>query len=81
LEELQLEKIFPLLSIQIGGIFEQNIINFKSFGGFYFAQLYTNNVILASNDIQFKFNKNYFISGNFSFANLSNDINLKMQLK
>ena len=62
---------------RLGGIFEQNIINFKSFGGFYFAQLNTNNVVLASNDLQFKFNKNYFISGNFTFANLSEDINFK----
>ncbi|MFP3596517.1 patatin-like phospholipase family protein [Chryseobacterium sp. SIMBA_029] len=62
---------------RLGGIFEQNMINFKSFGGFYFAQLNTNNVVLASNDLQFKFNKNYFISGNFTFANLSEDINFK----
>lgn len=62
---------------RLGGIFEQNIINFRSFGGFYFAQLNANNVILASNDLQFKFNKNYFINGNFTFANLSEDINFK----
>jgi NTE family protein len=62
---------------RLGGIFEQNIINFRSFGGFYFAQLNANNVILASNDLQFKLNKNYFISGNFTFANLSEDINFK----
>jgi NTE family protein len=66
---------------RLGGIFEQNMINFKSFGGFYFAQLNTNNVILISNDLQFKFNKNYFISGNFSFANLSDDINFEDAVK
>lgn len=62
---------------RLGGIFEQNLVNFKSFGGFYFAQLNANNVILVSNDVQFKFNKNYFLSGNFSFANLSNDISFE----
>jgi len=62
---------------RLGGIFEQNLINFKSFGGFYFAQLNANNVILVSNDVQFKFNKNYFLSGNFSFANLSDDISFE----
>lgn len=62
---------------RLGGIFEQNLVNFKSFGGFYFAQLNANNVILVSNDVQFKFNKNYFLSGNFSFANLSDDISFK----
>ncbi|UWX59896.1 patatin-like phospholipase family protein [Chryseobacterium oranimense] len=66
---------------RLGGIFEQNIVNFRSFGGFYFAQLNTNNVILISNDIQFKFNKNYFLSGNFSFANLSDDINFEDTVK
>ncbi|MCW3160696.1 patatin-like phospholipase family protein [Chryseobacterium oryctis] len=66
---------------RLGGIFEQNIVNFKTFGGFYFAQLNTNNIILISNDIQFKFNKNYFVSGNFSFANLSNDISFEDAVK
>lgn len=66
---------------RLGGIFEQNLINFKSFGGFYFAQLNANNVVLVSNDLQFKFNKSYFISGNFSFANLSDDINFEETVK
>ncbi|MBK1894754.1 patatin-like phospholipase family protein [Chryseobacterium paridis] len=66
---------------RLGGIFEQNVVNFKSFAGFYFAQLNTNNVVLVSNDLQFKFNKNYFISGNFSFANLSNDITFENAAK
>ncbi|MBT2621484.1 MULTISPECIES: patatin-like phospholipase family protein [Chryseobacterium] len=66
---------------RLGGIFEQNVVNFKSFAGFYFAQLSTNNVILISNDLQFRFNKNYFISGNFSFANLSNDITFEDAVK
>ncbi|KMQ69756.1 patatin [Chryseobacterium sp. FH2] len=66
---------------RLGGIFEQNIANFKTFGGFYFAQLNTNNVVLISNDLQFKFNKNYFISGNFSFANLSDDLSFEDAVK
>lgn len=62
---------------RLGGVFEQNMINFKTFNGFYFAQLNANNVILASNDIQFKFYKNFFLIGNFSFANLSDDISFE----
>ena len=62
---------------RLGGIFEQNIANFKTFNGFYFAQLNSNNVALISNDIQFKFYKNFFLSGNFSFANLSDDISFE----
>lgn len=66
---------------RLGGIFEQNVINFKTFNGFYFAQLNSNNVALISNDIQFKFNKNFFLSGNFSFANLSDDISFEDAVK
>ncbi|WP_073295137.1 patatin-like phospholipase family protein [Chryseobacterium polytrichastri] len=66
---------------RLGGVFEQNMVNFKSFAGFYFSQLNSNNVILISNDLQFKFEKNYFLSGNFSFANLSNDITFEDAVK
>lgn len=66
---------------RLGGIFEQNMINFKSFSGFYFAQLNSNNTVLISNDLQFKFNKNYFLTGNFSFANLSDDISFEDAVK
>ncbi|MDQ1160069.1 NTE family protein [Chryseobacterium sp. SORGH_AS 447] len=75
------ENLPEFYKYRLGGIFEQNIINFRSFSGFYFAQLSTNNVILISNDLQFKFNKNYFLSGNFSFANLSNDISFEDTVK
>ncbi|KAA0129848.1 patatin [Chryseobacterium sp. SN22] len=75
------ENLPEFYKYRLGGIFEQNIVNFRSFSGFYFAQLNTNNVILASNDLQFKFNKNYFLSGNFSFANLSNDISFEDAVK
>lgn len=66
---------------RLGGIFEQNVVNFRSFPGFYFGQLNSNNVVLICNDLQFKFNKNYFISGNFSFANLSDDISFEDAVK
>ncbi|RZJ44469.1 MAG: patatin, partial [Chryseobacterium sp.] len=66
---------------RLGGIFEQNVVNFKTFNGFYFAQLNSNNVALISNDIQFKFYKNFFLSGNFSFANISNDISFEDTVK
>lgn len=66
---------------RLGGIFEQNVINFKGFGGFYFAQLATNNILMASNDLQFRFNKNYFITGTFTFANLSDSISVEQAVK
>ena len=66
---------------RLGGIFEQNLVNFKTFSGFYFAQLNTNNVIYASNDIQYKISKSFFLSGNFTFANLSDDISFEDAVK
>ncbi|MDC8106009.1 patatin-like phospholipase family protein [Chryseobacterium sp. B21-037] len=75
------ENLPEFYKYKLGGIFEQNVVNFRSFAGFYFAQLSTNNVVLVSNDLQFKLNKNYFISGNFSFANLSNDITFENAAK
>lgn len=71
------ENLPQFYQYRLGGIFEQNIVNFRSFSGFYFGQLNSNNVALISNDLQFKFSKNYFISGNFSFANLSDDISFE----
>lgn len=75
------ENLPQFYQYSLGGIFEQNLVNFRSFSGFYFGQLSTNNVILISNDVQFKFNKNYFISGNFSLANLSDDISFEDAVK
>lgn len=75
------ENLPQFYQYRLGGIFEQNVVNFKSFSGFYFGQLNTNNVVLVSNDLQFRFNKNYFISGNFSFANLSDDLTFEDAVK
>lgn len=75
------ENLPQFYQYRLGGIFEQNLVNFRSFSGFYFGQLSTNNVILVSNDVQFKLNKNYFISGNFSLANLSDDISFEDAVK
>jgi NTE family protein len=75
------ENLPQFYQYKLGGIFEQNIVNFRNFSGFYFGQLSTNNVVLISNDLQFKFNKNYFISGNFSLANLSDDISFEDAVK
>lgn len=66
---------------RIGGIFEQNLPNMRSFAGYHFAQLEDINVVMASNDIQYKFNKNYFLIGNFSIANLFDSIELDDSVK
>ncbi|MCG2792736.1 MAG: patatin-like phospholipase family protein [Weeksellaceae bacterium] len=62
---------------RLGGIFEQNIINFKRFSGYQLGLLNDNNVFVASNDFQFRFGKNYFLVGNFSIANLFDSIKFR----
>ncbi|KQR95233.1 patatin [Chryseobacterium sp. Leaf180] len=75
------EELPEYYQYRLGGIFGQNIINFKTFQGFYFAQLNTNNVALISNDLQYNIYKNFFLTGNFSFANLSNSITFEDAVK
>lgn len=66
---------------RIGGLFDQPIVNFKRFAGYQFASLADNNIFIASNDFQFRFDKNYFIVGNFSIANLFNSIKVEEAVK
>ena len=66
---------------RLGGIFEQNIVNFKRFAGFQFGLLNDNNIFLASNDFQLRFGKNYFFVGNFSIANLFDSIKFEDAVK
>ncbi|SHK26344.1 patatin-like phospholipase family protein [Epilithonimonas mollis] len=66
---------------RIGGLFEQPIVNFKRFGGYQFAALTDNNIFMASNDLQFRFNKNYFLTGNFSIANMFSSIKFEEAVK
>lgn len=66
---------------RLGGIFEQNLGNLRKFSGFQFGQIADNNIFLASNDLQYRFIKNYFISGNFSITNLFSSIKFKEAAK
>lgn len=66
---------------RIGGIFEQNIVNFKRFAGSQFGLLNDENVFMASNDFQLRFNKNYFLIGNFSIANMFSSIKFEDAVK
>lgn len=66
---------------KIGGIFEQSIVNYKRFAGYQFAALTDNNIFIASNDLQFRFNKNYFLIGNFSIANMFSSIKFEDAIK
>ncbi|WP_333851057.1 patatin-like phospholipase family protein [Epilithonimonas sp.] len=66
---------------RVGGIFEQPIANYKQFGGYQFASLNDNNIFMASNDLQLRINKNYFLIGNFSFANMFSSIKFDEAVK
>lgn len=60
----------------LGGIFGQNLGNFVSFPGYQLGQIKDNNILLASNDIQYSVSKNFFLIGTFSIANLFDNIRI-----
>ncbi len=68
--------VHTLYKYRIGGLFEQNLGNFASFGGYEFGALSANNMFIASNDFQIKVYKNYFLIPNISIANLFADIKI-----
>lgn len=55
---------------RLGGIFDQNLGNFFWFSGYELGQNSGNNLIGATNSLQFKIGKNYFISPMISLADL-----------
>lgn len=59
---------------RIGGIFTQNLGNFAQLQGYEFGQESAENLLTASNTIQYNVYKNYFLMANFSIANLFDDI-------
>ncbi|WP_417428066.1 patatin-like phospholipase family protein [Halpernia sp.] len=61
----------------IGGIFDQNLGNFVSFQGYQLGQISNDNILLASNNIQYSISKNFFLIGTFSIANLFDEIKVK----
>jgi NTE family protein len=68
------EDLNPYYKYQIGGIFKQNLGNFIRFAGHEFGSQNSNNLLIASNSLQFKAYKNYFLTTHINFANLFNDI-------
>lgn len=59
---------------RIGGIFDQNLGNFFKFQGYEFGQVSAENILTASNTLQYNVYKNYYLDANVSVANLFNDI-------
>lgn len=63
-----------LFQYRLGGIFEQDLPNFVSFGGYRFAQEFNTNILRISNDLQYRIFRNYYLIANFSTASLFNDL-------
>ncbi|MBC7555595.1 MAG: patatin-like phospholipase family protein [Chryseobacterium sp.] len=61
----------------LGGIFGQNLGNFVAFEGYQLGEVKNNNILLASNNIQYALSKNFFLIGSVSIANLFDDIKIK----
>jgi len=74
-------KIPEFYKYRIGGIFEQNLDNIISFGGYKIGQKANYNVGRVSNNIQYRIMKNYYITANYSLANLFFDAKTMKILK
>ncbi len=59
----------------LGGIFEQNLVNFVKFNGYEFGEASNNNVFTVGNDFQFNFMKNYYVTASLSVGNLFDNFN------
>ena len=68
------EELSNYYRYRIGGIFEQILGNFVKLMGYEFGQLDTQNLLVATNSLQYNVHKNYFLTGHFSIANLFNDV-------
>ncbi|AZI66990.1 patatin [Kaistella daneshvariae] len=58
---------------RLGGIFDQNLGNFTSLGGYEFGEKSGENLLMNSNNLQFNIYKNYFAEATVSLANIFND--------
>lgn len=59
---------------RIGGIFAQNLGNFTPFQGYEFGQISSDNLLTASNSIQYNVHNNYYLEATVSLANFFNDV-------
>ncbi|GGP03469.1 patatin [Cloacibacterium rupense] len=78
---ISINKVDDFYLYNLGGIFEQNIVNFVRFNGYQFGEHKNNNIFKISNDFQFNFFKNYYLIGNLSLGNLFSDFEDSQFLK
>lgn len=70
------EQLYGNYDFGIGGMFEQNLVNNVAFQGFQLGQIRNNNILLASNNLQYSISKNFFLIGNVSISNLFDEVQL-----
>ena len=66
----------PAYNYRLGGMFEQNLGNFVRFNGFEFGQINGKNLLEATNIMQFKVYKNFFVIPQISIATMFEDVSL-----
>lgn len=75
------KNINPFYQYRAGGIFGQNLGNFSNFRGLHFGSTLGNNLMVLSNDLQFKIKKNYFVNAHVDMLNTFSEINFKEAIK
>lgn len=70
------EQLYGNYDFGIGGMFEQNLVNNVAFQGYQLGQIRNNNILLASNNLQYSISKNFFLIGNVSISNLFDEVQL-----
>lgn len=59
---------------KLGGIFQQDLPNFVSFSGYLLGQVQDPNILMLSNNFQYRIFNNYYLIANYSTASLFPDI-------
>ncbi len=68
------DTLSPYYRYEAGGIFEQNLNNMVSMPGYEFGSKSGDDLLLVSNSLQLRIQKNFFVVGNVTLANMFNDI-------
>lgn len=72
---ISLNEVDRFYKYYLGGLFEQNLVNFVRFNGYEFGEVSNNNVFTIGNDFQFNFMKNYYVIAHINMGNLFDNFN------
>ncbi len=71
----------PYFKYELGGIFEQNLGNLAELPGYKLGEIISDNILASTYNLQYKFNKNFFLISSFSMANHFDSISLDNALR